>query len=521
MSTAPPPAIAPVQWWNQKLVHILCPYCDKIHQHGFTGYDVDQQPRVARCSYRLSGDRTYRFNFPSNGFEIDRNNLYFVSGGVNLPEQTPHDQLESLRSRFREAVDDKPLWGDVGGAQHEAMDRIVSNMVRGILEPLLEYLKDKRGTQIHSTFLNGVESWEPPPDTHFHEDDEGEDEETQSRPTSGKTVLQLAACESHPEVVRLLLEEGADANSADLDGRTPLMEAALWGRLENVELLLEHGANADLLCIDNDTLRRAVDFARPTRENYQTRSSNRLYKENVHQLDIHRREIVRLLEGQAAQPAMQLDGFSFSCRSNDRRSLSLTIHYSLPTEWKTVARLIRGGNFPEISAMSGWGHDEDDLVHVAGREWANWVLGLCKMIGFTPERHNYDNGTPGRYYACHAEKQLITYFVSKHCFMDQELAVPPKPEDEPTLLINMMSQTGFSDEAWQRCLTDRVEKERNHMYRSRLVALNNVFPAHRLKKADILVSRPVCDDCRAFLRHVNGQLGLELRLHNSTVDTIS
>lgn len=41
MSTAPPPAIAPVQWWNQKLIHILCPYCDKIHQHGFTGYDVD------------------------------------------------------------------------------------------------------------------------------------------------------------------------------------------------------------------------------------------------------------------------------------------------------------------------------------------------------------------------------------------------------------------------------------------------------------------------------------------------
>ncbi|PCD23404.1 hypothetical protein AU210_014926 [Fusarium oxysporum f. sp. radicis-cucumerinum] len=219
-------------------------------------------------------------------------------------------------------------------------------MVRGILEPLLEYLKDKRGTQIHSTFLNGVELWEPPPDTHFHEDDEWEDEETQSRPTSGKTVLQLAACESHPEVVRLLLEKGADANSADLDGRTPLMEAALWGRLENVELLLEHGADADLLCIDSDTLRRAVDFARPTQENYQTRSSNRLYKENVHQLDIHRREIVRLLEGQAAQPAMQLDGFSFSCRSNDGRSLSLTTHYSLPTEWKTVARLIRGGNFP-------------------------------------------------------------------------------------------------------------------------------------------------------------------------------
>ncbi|KAF5551312.1 ankyrin repeat-containing protein [Fusarium mexicanum] len=292
MSTTPPAAIAVVQWWNQNLVHILCPFCDKIHQHGFTGYDVDQQHRVAHCSYRFPRDRTYRFNFPSNGFEIDRNNFYFVPGGVSLPEQTPRDQLENLKTRFGEAVDAKPLWGDAGGAQREEMDRIVSNMVRGVLEPLLEFLTDNRGTLIHSTFLNGVESWDSPPDTHSHEDDEGEDEYTQSRPTSGKTVLQLAACESYPEVVRLLLKEGADVNSADLDGRTPFMEAALWGRLENVELLLEHGADADLHYIDNDTLRRAADFAKPKRENYRTRSSKRLYKENVYQMDTDRRTLI-------------------------------------------------------------------------------------------------------------------------------------------------------------------------------------------------------------------------------------
>ncbi|KAF5698008.1 ankyrin repeat-containing protein [Fusarium mundagurra] len=392
--------------------------------------DVDQQSRVAHCGYRLPGDRTYRFNFPSDGFEIDKDNLCFVSDGVSLPEQPPRDQLKSLKTKFREAVDGKPLWGDVGRAQAERIDRTVSNMYRGVLEPLREFLDDTRGSQIHNVFLNGVESWEH---------DEWEDEEAQSRPTSGKTVLQLAACESHPEVVRLLLEEGAGPNSADLDGRTPLMEAALWGRLENVELLLEHGANPDLRCIHNETLRRAVDFAKPTRENYETRSSNRLYRENVHQMDIHRREIVRILEGQAArpaQPAMQLDGFSFSRRSNDPRSLSLTTHYSLPTEWKTVARLIRGGSFPEISAMSGWGHDEDESTHVAGCEWTTWVLGLCEIIDFTPERHDYDNGTPGRYYACHAEKQLITYFVHKHCFLDLELAIPPEPEQRTNLLYS-------------------------------------------------------------------------------------
>jgi ankyrin repeat protein len=47
-----------------------------------------------------------------------------------------------------------------------------------------------------------------------------------------------------PEVIRLLLDHGADVDRADRDGMTPLMEASELG-MGSVSLLLEHGAKVD------------------------------------------------------------------------------------------------------------------------------------------------------------------------------------------------------------------------------------------------------------------------------------
>jgi len=46
-------------------------------------------------------------------------------------------------------------------------------------------------------------------------------------------------------IVRLLLQHGADVNARDDDGWTPLHMAAHCGRMEVVRVLLEHGANID------------------------------------------------------------------------------------------------------------------------------------------------------------------------------------------------------------------------------------------------------------------------------------
>ena len=59
-----------------------------------------------------------------------------------------------------------------------------------------------------------------------------------------KTPLHFAAANGHLEVVRLLIEKGADATAEDEDKKTPMHLAAFNGHVEVVRLLIEKGADA-------------------------------------------------------------------------------------------------------------------------------------------------------------------------------------------------------------------------------------------------------------------------------------
>ncbi|KAK8054800.1 hypothetical protein PG993_000027 [Apiospora rasikravindrae] len=63
--------------------------------------------------------------------------------------------------------------------------------------------------------------------------------------STGKTALAIAASRENHEVLRALLQRGAQVNCEDPGVWSPLYLAVFHGHLENVKILLEHGAEVD------------------------------------------------------------------------------------------------------------------------------------------------------------------------------------------------------------------------------------------------------------------------------------
>lgn len=119
----------------------------------------------------------------------------------------------------------------------------------------------------------------------------------------GNSALNLAACECHHAIVKLLLDHGADVNNMNKNGRSPLMEAAFWGRIDNVKYLLEHGANKTLRDVHG---RRAADLAEQSPQNDEERYSrsgreHQVYRENTFLANQARKVIFEMLKDRQDQ----------------------------------------------------------------------------------------------------------------------------------------------------------------------------------------------------------------------------
>ncbi|XP_044260278.1 ankyrin repeat domain-containing protein 50 isoform X3 [Tribolium madens] len=77
----------------------------------------------------------------------------------------------------------------------------------------------------------------------------------------GQAALHVAARLGQAQVVKVLLEAGANADQANVDGWTPLRAAAWGGHTEVVELLVDHGCALDSVDAENRTALRAAAWS--------------------------------------------------------------------------------------------------------------------------------------------------------------------------------------------------------------------------------------------------------------------
>lgn len=66
-----------------------------------------------------------------------------------------------------------------------------------------------------------------------------------ARDTTHSTPLHLASFSGIPEIVQILIEKGSDVNAQNETNLTPLHKAALLGCAESVQLLINNGADVN------------------------------------------------------------------------------------------------------------------------------------------------------------------------------------------------------------------------------------------------------------------------------------
>lgn len=194
-------------------------------------------------------------------------------------------------------------------------------------------------------------------------------------------------------------------------------------------------ADADK-CLRDHEGHCAVDLAQPTRKNEKERygRSSRAAAESVLERDGDRRHIVALLGDLNAEkhhgytePPSESEGNKYSFRKSSTE-LTITLFgpirsHRVPRISKTAAVLDRGDQFARISATSGWGADALPLNCETRPHWIEQVYYIASTVGHrlqTAPDPSWDWGKPGQYFASHAEKKLIAYFIDKHVFVSRD-----------------------------------------------------------------------------------------------------
>ena len=538
--------------WDSTTVRVRCPYsCPRgIHVHGFTRpASSKRNTRVPHCTPRKDDKghyafpRDYRLLFPFEEdpetedmwWELDYHKKRWrtVSWGTYDPEywETCNDTKPRLSFEERNNLESRVSEED---------DTMIANAFSGLtVEDANTQTKDDTRYELASpTAVERMADPEKPPPgltfcserkrkllfdsacvSNLLEDarkllvDTMDAKKLVNRtgPLDDKPLLLAVVEEGHEDVVKFLLDAGAEVEAKDRDGNTALLRALHFGRGTLAEQLVAGGADVNAVNYDDETV---CGIARASLE--LQKESARIELMMIHprepplvkihsnidrlraNLDARREEIsalqrtinscerrqmteqlvVRLRKIGQMYGEEQAEAVKQHGRLDDQillgRLLTQVRDTPRDTEWKTVACLARGTVFPWTFAVSGYSASvTDGTLHRP--TWKERVFDLAKLIGHDLMA-DYRDGMEkmGSYFACHSEKQLLAYLVWSH-------TTYLCPDDQASLQWSESQQT-----------------EKLH--------------------AEIYIGQPgqnkaeVCDDCRAFCGKVVSHFGFQLTL---------
>lgn len=260
----------------------------------------------------------------------------------------------------------------------------------------------------------------------------------------GDKPILLAACEEgHIDVVTWLLEQTPDLEACNEDGETVLVQAASYGYGRIACLLIGAGADMSVRSNHGESLqviaRQAKDLQVQFRDSDRRFASNnptaklRLRKRGLETTALEDLDVLcEFREAQAHFERMRsklvaLHGSSqaehfLSSGAFDQEDMNSTVLYriaKLPRsgKLKTVTCLSRTSALPYVFAVSGYdkgpfGSIDNALDRLT---WLKAVFRLAALLKHDlPEHFGDKEGMPDSWHACHAEKQVLAFMISKH-----------------------------------------------------------------------------------------------------------
>lgn len=261
---------------------------------------------------------------------------------------------------------------------------------------------------------------------------------------SGKPIL-LAACEEgHLEVVGFLLKHSADLEATNESGKTALIASISNGYGRIACMLIRAGARIDVVNTDGQPLLNLSRYALQRHEEFRGMELHPVYADSLatrtrlrkRELEISAlrdiidecelQEAIRLAE-RKRQRLVTLHGEYQANRfietntfdqaeiiSEMLRKMARTPRQS---EWKTTACLTRGTALPYTLAVSGYS-DGPFGSHDGALDrptWTRKAFQLADLLGHElPGDQLDEEGRPGSFYACHAEKQVLSFMIWNH-----------------------------------------------------------------------------------------------------------